>query len=110
MDLGERFYMSISYLLAHFGFDTAEDESSKVCLIPCRRTPAGDRASRPPSRRSVDLRSEVRPSTAEATEPLARSGGEQVHRCCIFHIDFGGALPFTFSSEKALSGVYFSSE
>ena len=46
----------------------------------------------------------------ESDSPLARSGGEQVHRCCIFHIDFGGALPFTFSSEKALSGVCFSSE
>ena len=35
VDLGESFHMSIYYLLANIGFDTAENEPCKVCpLLP----------------------------------------------------------------------------
>ena len=39
MDLGESFHMSIYYLLANFGFDTAENEPCKVCPLPAYRSP-----------------------------------------------------------------------
>ena len=38
-DLGESFHMSIYYLLAKFGFDTAENEPCKVCQLSAYRSP-----------------------------------------------------------------------
>ena len=39
VDLGESFPTSIYYLLANFGFDTAENEPCKVCPLSVYRSP-----------------------------------------------------------------------
>ena len=39
VDLGESFHMSIYYLLAKFGFDTAKNEPTKVCPLSVYRSP-----------------------------------------------------------------------
>ena len=67
VDLGESFPNSNEYLLANFGFDTADNEPSKVCRIP-RRSSAGCTG---PLHHAVRRR----PRTSHQHQDAARRGG-----------------------------------